>query len=345
MNELLLCLREHGILSAEALQDLETRAFRVPGWLAALQGIAAWIAASMMIIAFLMWFSRDFSGIYGTLLLGTALFLFYRKERVFFAQLALAFSIAGQAMLALAFGEDNDNLFYLIGALVAAVMTLPRSTLLHRSLCSLLALGYLSLWVFLFSDHARLVDGLPRLELLGVLFAALSIVLWLSREIWTVHKQAVRFKALAHAATLMSFCVMTLFCILQSLPDYDRKDLGQITTYSCGAAFLFFAVCFWLSRQLPLAQRASLGVAALLLAVAAFSAPWLLVCASVSLVTFYACHRGWFVFSLIAAVLLVGQFYYNLELTLLAKSGVLTMSGGVLLALRLVLKNRGEKTA
>jgi uncharacterized membrane protein len=358
MNELLLRLQEHGILSAEALQDLENRSSHVPGWLAALQGIAAWVAASMMIVACLVLFGGDFnnltSGIYGVFLMGVAVFLFYRKDSLFFSQLALAFSLAGQAMLMLAFGEGNDNVAYLLGAFIAAAMTLPKSTLLHRSLCSLLTLGYLSTWFFFVSNHGAYNDlvGIPRLEILGLLFAVLSIALWLSRERWSAHKQAVRFKALVHAGMLMNFGIMGYLCVFQSLlaslQDYQIERLGvalNLPTYSWGAVLLFLATCIWLSRKLPLAQRALLGGVALVLAAAAFTAPWLLVCASLSLASFYACHKGWFALSLVVAVWFLGQFYYNLELTLLAKSGLLALSGGVLLALRVVLHYWQRKPA
>ncbi|MDR1889727.1 MAG: DUF4401 domain-containing protein [Zoogloeaceae bacterium] len=347
-------LLEHGILSAETLQDLETHSLHTPGWLAALQGIAAWIAASMLILAFTALFARDFSqmslGICGVLLLGVTLFLFYRKDDAFFVQLALAFSLAGQAMLTIALGEGN-GLFYPIGALIAVAMTLPRSTLPHRSLCSLVALVYLTMWVFSLSNDdldMLLIRGIPRLEMLALLFAAMSVALWLSREVWVTHKQAMRCKALAHAGMLMNFGVMGYFCVLQSFSDYAQERLEHTVSlpiYSWGAAFLFLSTCFWLSRKLPLAERAVLGVAALVIACAAFNAPWLPVCASLSLAAFYACHRGWFILSLVVAVWFLGQFYYNLELTLLVKSGVLALSGGVLLALCVILRHWQRKPA
>lgn len=352
----LLRLQEQGILSVEALQDLETRAVHAPGWLAVLQGIAAWIAASMIMFAFILLFSRAFNnllmGTCGVLLMGAAVFLFYRKDNTFFSQLALAFSLAGQALLAIALGEGSGNdRAFLISALVAAAMTLPRSTLLHRSLCSLLALYYFSGFVFFFTNHATatlLKNGLPRLEMLGVLFAALSVALWFSRERWAAHQQAVRFKALAHAGMLMNLGFMGLFCLFQRFPDFAWERLAQgasLPIYAWGAALLFLAVCLWSSRKLPLAHRAVLGIAALILALAAFNAPWLLVCASLSLASFYACHKGWFAVTLACAVLLLGQFYYDLESTLLVKSGVLILSGGVLLALRAILRYWQKETA
>ncbi|GHT98940.1 hypothetical protein FACS1894154_05110 [Betaproteobacteria bacterium] len=344
----LLRLQEQGILSAEAVQDLESRAFHAPGWLAALQGIAAWVAALMIIASAFVFFQNKVAssfGIFGGILIAGAVFLFYRKDNTFFSQLALAFSLAGQGLLTSSYSMSNHDLGHLlVGAFVAAAMTLPRSTLLHRSLCSLLALGCLSIWVFYFSNHGnysyKLFIGTPRLEILGVLFAAMSAALWLWREKWAAHQQAPRFKALAHAGMLMNFGVMGFFCVIQSsLVKEYRGQVPGLLIYSCGAAILFLALSFYLSRKLPPPQRVPLLIVAVALAFAAHGAPWLLVCASLSLTAFYACHRAWFALSLLGAVLLLGQFYYSLELTLLAKSGVLALSGAILLALRLMLQH------
>jgi hypothetical protein len=221
--------------------------------------------------------------------------------------------------------------------------------MLHRSLCALLALFWFSEWIYLPTDiWGDASENIYRLEILALLFAAMSVALWLWRETWAAHAQAVRLKALAHAGMLINFGIMGFFCFVQSLPDYARERLGQaanLPIYSCGAAILFLSVCFYLIRKLPQTQRILLGVVALVFAVTAYSAPWLLVCASLSLTAFYACHRAWFALSLIGAVLLLGQFYYSLELTLLAKSGVLALSGAVLLALRILLQRWQRETA
>jgi hypothetical protein len=349
-------LREHDILTDEALQDIGTRPSHAPTCLAVIQGIAAWVAACMIIVSFLVLFSwkRGNSasfGVCGVLLMGVAVFLFYRKDNTFFTQLALAFSMAGQFLLMFAFEEERFPMSQvcLTGAFVAAALTLPRSQMLHRSLCTLLALICLSLWIcFPYIRTGAFIKGMPRLEILALLFAAMSAALWLWREKWAAHAQAARFKALAHAGMLINFGVMGFFCSMQSLPHYMRARLGQasgLPIYSYGAAILFLSVCLYLSRKLPLAQRILLLVAALVFALAAHGAPWLLLCASLSLTAFYACHRAWFALSLFGAVLLLGQFYYILELTLLAKSGVLALSGALLLALRIMLQRWQRKTA
>jgi hypothetical protein len=351
-------LREHGIVAAEALHDIETRSFHAPAWLAVVQGIAAWVAACMIVVSFFELFQKFDAlsfGFCGGILIGVAVFLFYSKENVFFTQLALAFSLAGQFLVMFAFVEGlyTNQVYYLIGAVVAAALTLPRSPMLHRSLCTLLALVCLSLWIYLPSDsymleQARLFPGMRRLEILALLFAAMSVVLWLKREKWASHAQAVRFKALAHAGMLMNFGVMGFFCIMLSSSYYVRVLFGHasdLPIYSWGVVVLFLSVSFYLSRKLPSAQRAVLLIAALVFACAAHSAPWLLVCASLTLTAFHACHRAWFVLSLVGAVLLLGQFYYSLELSLLAKSGVLALSGAILLVLRLILQRWQKETA
>jgi hypothetical protein len=349
-------LWEHDIVSAETLADIEAHSSHTPAWLAVMQGFAAWVAACMVIVSFgFLFFVTGFTsfGISGAILIGVAMFLFYNKDGPFSEQLALAFSLAGQVLVTVGMGIQmgSNSLFMLLSALLAAGLTFPRSTMLHRTLCSLLALSGLASWICIPSDLSEYLyyspERLFRLEFLCLLFAAMTTALWLRRETWTAHVHAARFKALAHAGMLINFLYMGSFSWLKfSLGSgADLPFLGNHPVYSYGSAALFLFVCFRLSRKLPLPQRVLLFVAALVVAVATHDiAPWILVCASLALAAFHACSRLWFAVSLLVAVWLLGQFYYSMEVTLLVKSGVLALSGGLLLALRVMLQRWQRET-
>ena len=80
-------------------------------------------------------------------------------------------------------------------------------------------------------------------------------------------------------------------------------------------------------------RRAALA-AALVLAIVSQPAPGLLVAGTLALACVHGGHRGFAALGLAAAVAYVGEYYYRLDTTLLVKSALMVISGGVLLALR-----------
>jgi hypothetical protein len=62
-----------------------------------------------------------------------------------------------------------------------------------------------------------------------------------------------------------------------------------------------------------------------------------MVAATLLLATFHAGHRAWAGLTLLCAFLYLGELYYNLEATLLAKSLALMATGALLLAARYAL--------
>ncbi len=95
-------LRERGIVdSGEKGAGLGLRP--MPWWLMLLQGLAAWVASLMIILAVMstmggLDLTTLVRGAVGALLCATAIWLF-RRERLFSEQMALAFSLAGQGLL------------------------------------------------------------------------------------------------------------------------------------------------------------------------------------------------------------------------------------------------------
>ena len=320
-----------GVLDAERAREMAA-ATPAPWWLATLQGLAAWVASLLIMSSFfapllLVGEGPLSRGVAGTVLLGAALWLF-RRGHPFTAQMGLAFSLAGQALVVSAFAGDLDGsvsfrILWLVGLLVATGMFLAPATQLHRVVCALLMSGHLG---------ALIGPGNP-LALYAVALAALAVGAWLVRGRWTPG-QAQRIKALTHAATLGALAAALFVGTIASPSIAGTTELPNPAVFPAGISLVLLAVAAWLTRHGTVAFRlVSLG-AALLFVVAAWRAPGLIAAAAVLLAVFHACHRAWAVLALLAALLYLGEFYYSLHATLLVKSGALAATGLLLLGLR-----------
>lgn len=323
-----------GVLEAERAGELTAQA-PAPWWLAALQGLAAWVAALLIMSSFfapLMFIGEGpvGRGIAGAVLLGAALWLF-RRGHAFTSQMALAFSLAGQALIVSAFAGELDasvslRMLSLVGLLVATGMFVAPATQLHRVACALLMTGHLG----------HLIGPGNSLALYAVMLAALAVGAWLVRRRWAPG-QAQRIKALVHAATLSALAIAVIVGTAATREIAIGTDATRALNpmiYPAGISLVFLAAAAWLTRVGTGAFRlVSLG-AALLIVVTAWRAPGLIASAAVLLAVFHAAHRAWVVLALLAALLYLGEFYYSLHATLLVKSGALAATGLVLLGLR-----------
>ncbi|HQV08600.1 MAG TPA: GDYXXLXY domain-containing protein, partial [Thauera sp.] len=108
----------------------------------------------------------------------------------------------------------------------------------------------------------------------------------------------------------------------------------QADAMSIGAGLVFVAVVGRLTTTVDARTRRAALAAALVLAMLSQPVPGLLVAASLALACFHGGHRGFAALALAAAVAYVGEYYYRLDTSLLVKSALMAISGGVLLALR-----------
>jgi hypothetical protein len=337
----------HGIIGAE--QQAQLRAHEAsPWWLLVLQALAAWFASLLMLSSFMLpaaifGDSPLARALAGALLCGAAIGLF-RRDRLFTSQMALAFSLAGQALLvSAAVGErwavffDGGRLWATVGIAAAAAMMLPRASLLHRTLCGLLVMF-----------HAGFLIGRgPALEGYGVLLAALAAMLWLSRPRWAAGRHADLTAALARAAALAALALPGALTLADGvvwgpLPFAPAGFDWRTSLLSIGAALVFAAAGGGLLRDAAPRVRWRAVAAGLLLALASQPAPGLIVAATLFLACFHAGHRLLAAVAVAAAVLYVGEYYYRLEITLMMKSALLAASGLVLLGLRWSLGGAAE---
>lgn len=324
-----------------------------PWWLSALQTVAAWVASLLILSSFMLPLALAgdhalLQAFAGAALCGVAIALF-RRERLFAAQMALAFSLAGQALVVSATGSgwgaffDSGRQWSAVGLVVAAVMTWSRTSRLHRSLCALLMAFH----------GASLIGVGAGLEVFAAALAALVVALWLTRSRWAGAGQGALIAALARGGTLAAL-VLPGFIRLEG--DLQASDAWRIVLWSggldgadgvfalrigllsFGAGVLFVLLVARLIANADPRRRALTIAAGTALALLSQPAPGLLVAASLFLACFHSGHRGFAALALIAAVAYVGDYYYRLDSSLLLKSGLMAVSGLLLLALRHLLR-------
>lgn len=318
-----------------------------PWWLMLLQSLAAWVASLLILGSFLLplAFAGDsplFRGIAGAVLCIAAIALF-RRHAMFTDQMALAFSLAGQALLSIALADASPRASlsgqaWAIGAsLIALGMMLAPANRAHRIICALIVLVSAGLFI----------GNQPALPLACVLLTALACGLWLYRDAWMngSAQRAHLLSALAVAATLLALAAPAILSLLEEhywvrrvlLAGPDRELIWHTGLYPLGVAL----VLAWSGRYLlpemlgpEHRHRLLLTFLGVLLLIALQAAPGLLVSTGLMLLCLRAAHRALAGIALLAVLSYLGLHYYQLHATLLHKSVLLAAGGVVLLALR-----------
>lgn len=339
---LLARLRADEIVSLTELEHIAAGA-PTPWWLATLQALAAWLASLFMLAAFyvpvlMIGDSPTTRGLGGLLLAGVAIHLF-RRDGVFVGQVALAFSLAAQALVVSAlagdfFDFDTDHrVIAAFGAVVALIMMIPRSTPTHRTTCALVAMVFGAVASF----------NPEQLAIQASVVCAGSAGLWLTRCRWAAKPYGVHLKAIANAASLLALPAAWLLPAFSGSGFVISPLFRSLANSPSGAWHWMFSLCvgmvtlatiFHLTRDLRLPTRVVALACALGLAFAAQFAPGLIFALSLFVAAFQACHRPWAGVALLCAVLYLSEFYYNLQVTLLVKAAALAACGLLLLVLR-----------
>ncbi len=341
-------LVERGVVDESELPAL-AEAVSPPWWLAILQTLAAWLASLFVLGSFFIPLavigdSAPARAIGGIALGAGALWLFQR-DKLFTNQMALAFSLAAQALLMSAVLEgivdfERDyRIASAFGAAAAAAMMLGRSSDTHLAVCGALVLGFLG---------AAIGPG-QVLVVYAAAVCALAVALWLTRERWCAHPAARRIKGLANASALAALASAWLLPLATG-PDVwlhvieGNPAVFRPLTFSVVAGVTLIATVIHVSRGATLVERGVAVCGAAALALASHQSPGLAVCAALFLAAFQAGHRGWTVLALLGTLGYLGLFYYSLSTTLLMKSMLLAGSGVLLLALRAALLREGRTT-
>lgn len=352
-------LQGAGIVSGE--QPPADATVHPPWFVRAMMGAAAWFAASFFLpwLVLLVGATTLRGGGYvflGLVLCGAAVAMFRAvavregaKPQVFLQQLALVVSLSGQASFAFGLFEWAPHgrtivwLLLLVLAVFETVLTLLVADALHRILASGAA-------------GAALAWALLDLHLPGIASAVVAAgftLAWLNETTQPARAEPVR--AVGYGLTL-AFCAVsaweaTLGGMVRELAGTTAQALAgrtqgaQWAGHALLGAILLYAAWRIAARYpgLAVATRTRLMLLGLAAIVMGWFAPGLAAALLVLILGFANGNRLVLGLGCLGAAASLGWYYYNLELTLLAKSGVLVISGLVALAAGAWLRRTGKE--
>lgn len=324
---------------------------QAPWYVRAMLGIAGWIGALFLLgfvgaaFAFVM---EDASAalIAGALCCAGA-FALYRslKGQDFGDQFALALSLAGQMLLIYGLGDllaAADPLFYFAIAAIEAGLVLTIPNFLHRILAAAGAAIALALAV-------------AQLSLYGLaapLLCAAFAWIWLEPARWA---RGPLWRPIGYGLVLALLLTETFRLLgvvhwfgLGSQAAGWMPLYGPLIGRGLSAALLVTAAIV-LSNREGHGRTGRVGLAstggAALLGLVSLGAPGLASALLVLLLGFAAGSRLLMAFGTLGLLGFASHFYYSLHATLLAKSGLLALTGLCLLAAHLVLRRLPDRVA
>lgn len=350
LREVLTRLREQGALPPDtepramtALEAYWRSASATPWYVRVLIGFGAWLAACFLCFFFgLLLDFRDAKVFFflGLLLCGGTVGLRRVSSHVFLSQLCLAFCLTGQGLFLAGLAELTHNetataLGFLLLELALLYLYSDRVLRFLATVGAALAL----LWLAYQAHLLALVD----LTLAG--FAALLHLLVLSQG----RLQRGPFRALVSPVAFALALVLFGALLMRGLLHLGAAFQGRLAESPIGVLTFGLAIVTMYTAAKVLQETGlevsgtafatvfvSLGLTALL----TLNTPGVIGAAGILALAF---HRRSVVMLGLAVAFLIGfgvLYYYDLSLSLLAKSGALVGSGLVLLGLRLFILRR-----
>jgi hypothetical protein len=335
-------------LAAEGLVEGERPApepAQSPWYVRTMLGIAGWIGALFLIgfvgaaFAFVM---KDSSMAMaaGALCCAAALILYRTLPRQDFAdQFALALSLAGQVLMILGLSDilkPEDSSFYLAIAAMQTLLALAVPNFLHRVLTAAGAAVALAFAVAQLSLHG----------LAAPLLCAGLVWIWIEPARWAASGRL--WRPIGYGLVLALLLVET-FRLLGAAEwfglEREASSWMQIHGPLVGRGLIasllvLVAALLSLREGHALGSRTTLAVAggALIFGLFSLGAPGLASGVLVLLLGFAAGNRLLMALGILALLGFAAHFYYSLNATLLAKSGLLAATGLCLLAAHVVLR-------
>ena len=332
-------LVQEGLILPEAtteIQDVLSSEFVTdssPWYVRILVGLSAWIAAILFLVSLFGLSVIDSPT--GAIVIGIIFMVFTilgrrYTQHLFLSQLAFVLNLAGQILCIGGIGFEAESLS------VAAISTLPLASILlgvypdsvHRFFSVL----------FSFGAAITLVYDLdiPNAIHVFILFAAAAVFfVWEHESELRTGKYSEFFEPVGYGLTTVLFFML----IPSILPDIPVSSWWVSTT---GLLVLLLIVEVHLLNFHQIRITHSLGIILLLgtviVSIPFFAAPGIIAALLVLLLGF---QRGNHVLTGLAIIFLavfLVAFYYHLDLTLLAKSGILFISGIGLIGLRFLYK-------
>lgn len=324
----------------------------LPWYLRTIVAIGAWLASCFFLafaITLIGWQDEHQTtiGCIGVTLLIIAVVVGRQKWGMFIGQCALAVSLAGQAMIYYGFVSEHFHPLGMATALsigLAALLYFAYPNFLSRLMTCFAALQVTLLWIYA-GDNGELFSGPQRVQSDLSQFVLLYWAFHLGAICWCFLRQR-------HSVLLAPLG----YALIASLAAWQVENLSNawirstVITYSIPwvewmyfnlriglTALTLFGVSIWAAGGISaLREKAPffIGLALALAALVWFGSGGVLLALLFLLLGFSLQNRVILGLGLILFPVFLTHYYYNLNLDLFAKSGVLIGSGLVMLLLR-----------
>jgi len=302
---------------------------RDPWYVVLLVGAGAWLAGILFLVFIAGTKLVDTSFkvmIAGAVLMPVALVLRWKTKHLFNHQLAFAAGIAGQLGFVLGLGAELDFTAETWAAAFAVEVLLVwlYPDFAHRLLSTLLAVAAAAGFVYRL-EWFSLIHGL-------VLVLAVATGLWLYEAKGAAGRLRRHYRPVGYglAAGLLGVLILSLSREMIDVGDWWKSSIVV------GGALVVLVYQVLDGQAVRGVVRWGMVVAALAVAAVAWETPGISAALFVLVLGFSRGNRLLTGAALVFLALFVGFFYYNLQLTLLVKSGVLAGSGLLFLGLRQV---------
>lgn len=312
------------------------------GWLASL-----FLLASLALLFKDLFDSQIASLITGGVLITLAAITLEKIHNDFFEHSALALSLAGQGLVAVGlfqFSDQLDTTFFWMVAVFQTILSFVVPSYVHRvwSACIVVLSVFFALQR---PELHHLVAG-------AALFGVASV--WMNE--YTFPKQVSRNTAMAYGATIAVF-VVAAFPLLGVHVTNLRAAIGvgpadaEWYELPMVGKFLVFVVLLYTvggvmrRYSLNIREQRWVVLAAIALGVASFNVPGITIGVILLLLGFSGSNNVLTSIGFVTVLGFFSSYYYQLEQTLLVKSGIFASLGLSLLVLRFVLPRTAEDKA
>ena len=355
LQELCLASGNGESFTPERLQRLEQTMVEdhrtdMPWYLRAIVAIGAWLA-SWFFLAFVVtlvgWQEEHQTtiGCIGVVLLIIAVLVGRQPWGIFIGQCALAVSLAGQIMIYYGFANEDHPLgrFTALSLVLAMILYVTFPNFLSRLMTCFAALQFTLFWIYAGSNSDPIPDHALQSDQSNLVYAYWAFHLAAICGCFLKPRHSVLLAPLGYAliASIAAWQVESLFNVwtFSTVITYNPAWIGWIFAHlrTGMAALTLLGISIWAAGGFPtLRDKAPLflGLAILFAALVALGSGGTLLALLFLLLGFALQHRAILGLGLIFFPFFLTHYYYNLNLDLLAKSGVLIASGIVMLILR-----------
>ncbi len=316
-----------------------TKKLESPWYVKVLLGFSGWIASLLLLVfmGFLLYeiFDNGSTGLFtGSVVIGIAYGLLRSAKNEFVEHLALAMSLAGQALLVFAiygFVDNDKGLFWLLVTLLQMLLVIIIPNFIHRVLTSFAATCSFSILM--------IRVGLPQFITASVLLMA--VVCWVNEFKYVRFMNVFRAMGYGLIMPLVLFKASLMYGFL--LHDFTGLyDFGELILPRWAGDVMIAVVMLYLVWNIL--QRyyddmfeiipATALLATLLLCAASVEMPGLNVGLAILLLGFLGSNRILAGLGIVAILFFISSYYYFIDTTLLEKSQSLLVIGITLLIIR-----------